>query len=111
MISWAMGSFSPDLKGAANVCDSIAGKPIARTRRRDLAEVEAAQQTEKAGVAGVQNVQQSEAAASFLEAYGRMYLIRLFENAIHRLFLAGEVHGTTHLCAGQEAVAVGVCLA
>jgi TPP-dependent pyruvate/acetoin dehydrogenase alpha subunit len=40
-----------------------------------------------------------------------MYLIRLFENAIHRLFLAGEVHGTTHLYAGQEAVAVGVCLA
>jgi acetoin:2,6-dichlorophenolindophenol oxidoreductase subunit alpha len=40
-----------------------------------------------------------------------MNLIRLFENAIHRLFLAGEVHGTTHLYAGQEAVAVGVCLA
>jgi TPP-dependent pyruvate/acetoin dehydrogenase alpha subunit len=49
--------------------------------------------------------------ALFLEAYGRMYLIRLFENAMHRLFLAGEVHGTTHLSAGQEAVAVGVCLA
>jgi TPP-dependent pyruvate/acetoin dehydrogenase alpha subunit len=30
---------------------------------------------------------------------------------MHRLFLAGEVHGTTHLCAGQEAVPVGVCLA
>jgi TPP-dependent pyruvate/acetoin dehydrogenase alpha subunit len=30
---------------------------------------------------------------------------------MHRLFLAGEVHGTTHLYAGQEAVAVGVCLA
>jgi TPP-dependent pyruvate/acetoin dehydrogenase alpha subunit len=47
----------------------------------------------------------------FLDAYGRMYLIRLFEDAMHRLFLAGEVHGTTHLSAGQEAVAVGVCLA
>jgi TPP-dependent pyruvate/acetoin dehydrogenase alpha subunit len=35
----------------------------------------------------------------------------LFENAMHRLFLAGEVHGTTHLYAGQEAVAVGTCLA
>ena len=30
---------------------------------------------------------------------------------MHRLFLAGEVHGTTHLYAGQEAVAVGTCLA
>jgi TPP-dependent pyruvate/acetoin dehydrogenase alpha subunit len=49
--------------------------------------------------------------AAFLEAYGRMCLIRRFENAMHRLFLAGEVHGTTHLYAGQEAVAVGVCLA
>ncbi len=47
----------------------------------------------------------------FLEGYGRMYLIRQFEDAIHRLFLAGEVHGTTHLYAGQEAVAVGVCMA
>ena len=26
---------------------------------------------------------------------------------MHRLFLAGEIHGTTHLGAGQEAVAVG----
>jgi len=49
--------------------------------------------------------------SAFLEAYGRMYLIRLFEDSIQRLFLAGEVHGTTHLYAGQEAVAVGVCMA
>src|SRR5437764_15316631 len=47
----------------------------------------------------------------FLEAYGRMRLIRLFETSMHRRFLAGEVHGTTHLCAGQEAVAVGTCMA
>ena len=40
-----------------------------------------------------------------------MVLIREFEQAIHRLFLRGEVHGTTHLSAGQEAVPVGVCLA
>jgi TPP-dependent pyruvate/acetoin dehydrogenase alpha subunit len=46
-----------------------------------------------------------------LERYGRMLLIRLFEGEIHRLFLRGEVHGTTHLYAGQEAVAVGVCAA
>ena len=59
----------------------------------------------------VQTERASEARTDFLEAYGRMLLIRLFESAIHRLFLAGEVHGTTHLCAGQEAVAVGTCLA
>jgi TPP-dependent pyruvate/acetoin dehydrogenase alpha subunit len=85
-----------------------------------LADVGAAQQTEQSGVAQTETAQpatagQAEAVprqtpTSFLEAYGRMYLIRLFENAIHRLFLAGEVHGTTHLYAGQEAVAVGVCL-
>ena len=40
-----------------------------------------------------------------------MLLIRHFEQAMHRLFLEGEVHGTTHLAAGQEAVPVGVCMA
>jgi TPP-dependent pyruvate/acetoin dehydrogenase alpha subunit len=40
-----------------------------------------------------------------------MLLIRLFESEMQRLFLKGEVHGTTHLCAGQEAVPVGVCSA
>jgi TPP-dependent pyruvate/acetoin dehydrogenase alpha subunit len=49
------------------------------------------------------------AAAGFLEGYGRMLIIRRFENEMHRLFLKGEVHGTTHLSAGQEAVPVGVC--
>ena len=50
-------------------------------------------------------------AAAALEAYGKMLSIREFELGIHRLFLRGEVHGTTHLSAGQEAVPVGVCLA
>jgi TPP-dependent pyruvate/acetoin dehydrogenase alpha subunit len=50
-------------------------------------------------------------AAPYVAAYERMVLIREFENEIHRLFLKGEVHGTTHLSAGQEAVPVGVCLA
>jgi acetoin:2,6-dichlorophenolindophenol oxidoreductase subunit alpha len=45
----------------------------------------------------------------YLELYGRMQLIRLFEQAMHRLFLQGEVHGTTHLSSGQEAVPVGIC--
>ena len=45
------------------------------------------------------------------QAYERMLLIRRFEEEIERAFLRGEVHGTTHLCVGQEAVAVGVAAA
>ena len=41
--------------------------------------------------------------------YLAMLRIRLFEDAVLRLFLANEVEGTTHLCQGQEAVCVGVC--
>jgi TPP-dependent pyruvate/acetoin dehydrogenase alpha subunit len=43
-----------------------------------------------------------------LELYRRMRLIRRFEDTIQSLFQKGEVHGTTHLYSGQEAVAVGV---
>src|SRR4051794_11579741 len=42
-----------------------------------------------------------------LELYRRMKLIRRFEETVQRLFLRGEVHGTTHLYIGQEAVATG----
>jgi TPP-dependent pyruvate/acetoin dehydrogenase alpha subunit len=52
-----------------------------------------------------------ESAHDYLERYARMRLIRRFEQEIHRLFLKGEVHGTTHLSAGQEAVPIGVCSA
>jgi acetoin:2,6-dichlorophenolindophenol oxidoreductase subunit alpha len=62
-------------------------------------------------VAEVQSAQMSYVATRFLDGYARMLLIRLFETSMHQLFLAGEVHGTTHLCAGQEAVAVGTCMA
>jgi acetoin:2,6-dichlorophenolindophenol oxidoreductase subunit alpha len=49
--------------------------------------------------------------AEFLELalYRRMVEIRLFEDEVQRLFLQGVVRGTTHLCQGQEAVAVGGC--
>ncbi len=53
----------------------------------------------------------TEAPAAYLERYGLMLLIRLFETEMQRLFLKGDVHGTTHLCAGQEAVPVGICSA
>jgi TPP-dependent pyruvate/acetoin dehydrogenase alpha subunit len=40
--------------------------------------------------------------------YERMALIRRFEETLLELFAAGELHGTTHKCIGQEADAVGV---
>jgi TPP-dependent pyruvate/acetoin dehydrogenase alpha subunit len=43
-----------------------------------------------------------------LDLYRRMLLIRGFEDLVQALFLKGLVHGTTHLCSGQEAVEVGV---
>jgi acetoin:2,6-dichlorophenolindophenol oxidoreductase subunit alpha len=51
----------------------------------------------------------AEAPAAYLDRYGQMLLIRLFEGEMHKLFLQGEIHGTTHLSSGQEAVPVGVC--
>ena len=42
-----------------------------------------------------------------LELYRRIKLIRRFEETVQTLFLRGEVHGTTHLYIGQEAVATG----
>jgi TPP-dependent pyruvate/acetoin dehydrogenase alpha subunit len=59
----------------------------------------------------VEEAKAAEGAADYLGGYARMVLIREFEQSIHRLFLRGEVHGTTHLSAGQEAVPVGVCMA
>jgi acetoin:2,6-dichlorophenolindophenol oxidoreductase subunit alpha len=44
-----------------------------------------------------------------LDRYEAMLVIRLFETEMQRLFLQGEVHGTTHLSSGQEAIPVGVC--
>ena len=47
-----------------------------------------------------------------LEAlYLAMLRIRLFEDAILRLFMRNEIEGTTHLYQGQEAISVGVCSA
>jgi len=36
-----------------------------------------------------------------------MLEIRLFEEKVQELFMEGLIHGTTHLCQGQEAVSVG----
>jgi acetoin:2,6-dichlorophenolindophenol oxidoreductase subunit alpha len=47
-------------------------------------------------------------ASEGLELFRRMLLIRRFEDLVQSMFLEGAVHGTTHLCSGQEASPVGV---
>jgi pyruvate dehydrogenase E1 component alpha subunit len=42
-------------------------------------------------------------------AYRQMRIIRDFEERLHAEIMTGEIAGFTHLYAGQEAVAVGVC--
>ena len=46
---------------------------------------------------------------SLLEAYGRMTLIRVFEEQVSELYRNSEVPGFVHLSIGQEASAVGAC--
>lgn len=43
-----------------------------------------------------------------IEQYTRMVEIRELEERVNDLFAAGTIHGTTHLCIGQEALAVGL---
>lgn len=47
---------------------------------------------------------------ALLEAYRLMKTIREFEERAHREFATGQMPGFVHLYAGQEAVAVGVCV-
>lgn len=46
--------------------------------------------------------------ASPVEQYARMAEIRDFEERVNGLFAEGLIHGTTHLCLGQEALAVAL---
>jgi acetoin:2,6-dichlorophenolindophenol oxidoreductase subunit alpha len=50
-------------------------------------------------------------ATTLLDLYEQMAVIRRTEQAAHDLFMRGLVKGTTHLAAGQEAVAVGASAA
>src|SRR4029453_7423804 len=50
-------------------------------------------------------------ADELLVLYEQMAVIRRTEKAAHDLFMSGLVKGTTHLAAGQEAVAVGASAA
>ncbi|HET7119890.1 MAG TPA: thiamine pyrophosphate-dependent dehydrogenase E1 component subunit alpha [Solirubrobacterales bacterium] len=49
-----------------------------------------------------------EERAAYLDRFRQMVEIRRFEDLVQTLFLRSEVHGTTHLCSGQEAVPVGI---
>ena len=50
----------------------------------------------------------SSIAGNKLAQYERMIEIRTLEEQINELFASGEIRGTTHLCIGQEALAVGM---
>jgi acetoin:2,6-dichlorophenolindophenol oxidoreductase subunit alpha len=50
-------------------------------------------------------------ASGALAAFEKLLLIREFEDKVYDSFVAGLVQGTTHLCQGQEAVAVGTVMA
>ena len=47
----------------------------------------------------------------FAEAYRQMLVIRKFEETIRTLYTQGRIRGSFHPCVGQEATAVGACLA
>ncbi len=53
----------------------------------------------------------NETSPDLAELYRTMVLIRVFETKVHDLLSTGAIHGTSHLCAGQEAAAVGACSA
>ena len=50
----------------------------------------------------------AELQSNRVEQYARMVEIRDFEERVNALFAEGLIHGTTHLCTGQEALAVGL---
>jgi TPP-dependent pyruvate/acetoin dehydrogenase alpha subunit len=45
------------------------------------------------------------------ELYHRMWLIRYFDETARSVFQRNMIRGTTHTCTGQEAIAVGACVA
>lgn len=53
-------------------------------------------------------LRRSEIKDNQVAQYERMIEIRTLEEQINELFASGEIRGTTHLCIGQEALAVGL---
>lgn len=54
---------------------------------------------------------QTYSSAQLTEALRKMYLIRKFEEGAEDCYTRGLIHGTMHLSIGQEASAVGTCMA
>src|SRR5690554_3597448 len=52
--------------------------------------------------------QRRTALADPLSRYERMVEIRAVEDTVNELFATGAIHGTTHLCQGQEALSFGL---
>ncbi|WP_083989932.1 thiamine pyrophosphate-dependent dehydrogenase E1 component subunit alpha [Brevibacillus sp. WF146] len=44
-----------------------------------------------------------------VDLFHQMWLIRFFDEKVDEFFAKGLIHGTTHLCVGQEASAAGAC--
>lgn len=57
------------------------------------------------------NIRETFSLQQAREALESLIRIRGFEDKVHESFVAGLVHGTTHLCQGQEAVSVGTVMA
>jgi pyruvate dehydrogenase E1 component alpha subunit len=55
------------------------------------------------------NVHTNLSAQKLLELYSQLWLVRYFDEKVDEFFAKGLIHGTTHLCVGQEATAVGAC--
>jgi pyruvate dehydrogenase E1 component alpha subunit len=64
--------------------------------------------TSAAGALGPRAEALGLTAEQLVEMYRTMCLIRRFERMADQLYAMGKVHGTMHLSAGQEAVAVGL---
>jgi TPP-dependent pyruvate/acetoin dehydrogenase alpha subunit len=60
-------------------------------------------------LATASSAQPLPSAEEALRLLRRMQLIRAFEEQVRSLYSGGAIPGLVHLCAGQEAVAVGVC--
>ena len=59
----------------------------------------------------IPNPQHGLRASQLAGMYHRMWLIRYFDEGARALFMGNMLRGTTHTYTGQEAVAVGACVA
>ncbi|CUX58455.1 Pyruvate dehydrogenase E1 component, alpha subunit [Agrobacterium fabrum str. J-07] len=68
-------------------------------------------ETDPQNVANVPFLYREYSREQLLEALRKMHLIRQFEEGAEESYTRGLIHGTMHLSIGQEASAMGICLA